>query len=246
MEGGVKVETLEGCAMVTHTMHDQVAVLRMDDGKANALNSSSLASLDAALDATASARAIVLAGRPGFFSGGLDLKSLPLLPTDELIAVLGQFFRCVQRLAGSPIPIVAVVSGHAMAGGAVITLACDYAIGVRGPFRIGLTEVAIGLTLPEVVMELGRGKLVPNHWMRAMGHGEVYGPDQALAAGYLDEVVEAPEVEARALAKATALAALAGTAYQDTKRPLREKVLKASVDESLTPLLGSFRALLRV
>jgi enoyl-CoA hydratase len=229
--------------MVTYEMHDQIAVLRMDDGKANALNGPSLSSMEAALEATSSARAVVLAGRPGFFSGGLDLKKLPSLPPDELETVLRQFLRVVQRLAGSPAPIVAVVSGHAMAGGAVIALACDYAIGVHGPFRIGLNEAAIGLYLPPVVVELARGKLLPNYWMRAMAHAEVYSMEDAVKAGYLDEVVEGAEVEARAMAKATALAAIPQAAYRETKRPLREAVMNASVDETLAPLLGHFRQL---
>ena len=228
--------------MVSYEFQDNVAVLRMDDGKANALNGSSLTSLELALDATSSARALVLGGRGGFFSGGLDLKNLPSLPPDQLQSVLRQFIRAVRRLMESPAPIVAAVSGHALAGGAVLALACDYTIGIPGAFKVGLNEAAIGIPLPKIVVEMGKSKLLPQAWIRAMAHGEVFFMEDALKVGYIDELADPAELEIRALAKASALAALPPGAYLATKNHIRAAALACAADDAVTPLMSHFQA----
>lgn len=228
--------------MVTYEMHDQVAILRMDDGKANALNAASMTTLEDALTATASARALVLTGRPGFFSGGLDLKTLPTLPPPELEKALRQFFRVVQRIADTPMPVVAALSGHALAGGAVMTLASDYAISISGmPFKIGLNETAIGLPLPDVIVEMAKIKLSPTYFMRALAHGEIFSVEDAHKVGFIDELTDAADFEARAMAKATALAAIPTAAYLRTKQYLRKAVLECSTDDTVIPLMHHFQ-----
>ena len=226
--------------MVTFTLTDNVAVLAMDDGKANVLNGPSLASLEAALDQAEPASAIVLTGRAGFFTGGLDLKTLPTLPQPELREVLQAFFRVTLRLVSSPVPVVAAVSGHAMAGGVVMSLGCDYAIGARGPYRMGLNEVAIGVELPPFVMELARARVQPQSLFRALAHGEVFSMEDCLKVGYLDELVEPTELAAASLAKARALGSLHKRAYRDAKTYLRKPLTAFKPEDVLDSLQHFF------
>ncbi|MDP2324363.1 MAG: enoyl-CoA hydratase/isomerase family protein, partial [Gammaproteobacteria bacterium] len=130
--------------------HDAVAEIRMDRPPANALNREFVERLLAALETARmdGAHAIILTGRPGMFSGGLDVPELLGLDRRQVEAFWGLFFSLTRQLAGSPVPVIAAISGHAPAGGAVLALQCDWRIGVTGQFRIGLNEVQVGLPVP--------------------------------------------------------------------------------------------------
>jgi enoyl-CoA hydratase len=222
--------------MVTHEIIDDIAILRMDDGKANALNHASLDSIQQAIDAVTDAKAIVLTGRTGFFSGGLDLKLLPTLPVDQLGQTLEKFFALTLNLLQSPVPVVAAVGGHAMAGGVILALASDYVIGARGPFKMALNEVAIGIQLPALVIELARAKVNSSSLFRVLAHGETFGMDDALRVGFLDELVEPAELESAALKRAQALAKIPSGAYQIVKAELRKHFTDFTVDDMLSPI----------
>lgn len=199
---------------------DGLGWIRMDDGRANAINPDLLAGLEAALAGVASAPAVVLEGRPDRFCAGLDLRVLPALPTDELRAVLKRFAGVCRLLAEHPRPLVAAATGHAIAGGAVFLLCCDHRVGARGDYRFGLNEVAIGLGMPSFVIQLARWQL-PRRTLRAsVLHGLLYGPEEALEAGFLDEVHDPAEVSQAAAAAAARLATLPDPAYRDTKARL--------------------------
>ena len=126
----------------------------MDRPPANALNHALVDALLAALDTVqaSSARALILTGRPGMFSGGLDVPGLIDCKRPEIERFWQQFFRLSGRLAASPVPVIAALSGHAPAGGAVLALQCDYRIGINGNFRIGLNEVQVGLPVPGTIL----------------------------------------------------------------------------------------------
>ena len=128
---------------VTYREENGIAWIAMDDGKANVVNPVFVEALDEALGKAeaANVRAVVLMGRPGYFSGGLDLKTLPLLPPAELQEALLRVFEVTMRLAAFPRPVVGLATGHTLAAGAVLLIATDWKIGCRGAFRFGLHEV---------------------------------------------------------------------------------------------------------
>ena len=205
---------------------NDIALIRMDDGKANAINFQMVAALNSALDtADASAKAIVLAGRDGRFSGGFDLNAFASLGADGVYKLLDAGAELLLRLYGGPLPVVAACTGHAIAMGVFILHACDTRIGTSGDYKIGANEAITGMNLPIFAMELARDRLSPQHLTRAMIQGFIYNPEGAVEAGYLDMLAESGEVEAKALAVAGQLAQLPGPAYAWNKKSMRKTTL---------------------
>ena len=128
---------------------NDIALIRMDDGKANAINFEMVAALNAALDeAEAGAKAIVLAGREGRFSGGFDLNVFASLGGDGVYKLLDAGAELLLRLYGGPLPVVAACTGHAIAMGVFILNACDTRVGTAGAYKIGANEAITGMNLP--------------------------------------------------------------------------------------------------
>lgn len=209
---------------VTLRSHGDVAVITLDDGKANALSPVVVAGLDAALDGAADARAVAIIGRPGKFSAGFDLSVMTSGP-DEARRLLSQGAELGLRLFTLPIPVTLGVTGHALAMGAILLTCADYRVGAEGAYKLGLNEVAIGMPVPTFGTELCRDRLSPLWFTRCVQLAEILNPLNAVAAGFLDEVVEAPQVAARTISVATQLAA---TVHSDpfarTRRNCRHKL----------------------
>ena len=206
---------------------NDIALIRMDDGKANAINFEMIAALNAALDtAEAEAKAIVLSGRDGRFSGGFDLNAFASLGAEGVYKLLDAGAELLLRLYGGPLPVVAACTGHAIAMGVFILNACDTRVGTAGEYKIGANEAITGMNLPIFAMELARDRLSPQHLTRAMVQGFIYNPQGAVEAGYLDTLAEADKVEAKALGVAGQLAQLPGTAYAWNKRAIRKGTLE--------------------
>jgi enoyl-CoA hydratase len=203
------------------TTSGTVTVIRLDDGKANAISHDAIAGIHGGLtQAAAAGGAVALIGRPGRFSAGFDLNVMGESPdaARELVAAgAGLLVSMLQ----SPRPIVAGCTGHALAMGALLLLASDRRIGAAGDFKIGLNEVAIGMPLPRFAVRLARDRLPKQHVVEATMLAEIYAPDSAVDVGYLDGLVADDEVEAAAVAEAERLAALPGIAFAATKRDLR-------------------------
>lgn len=210
----------------TVEIQNDIALIRMDDGKANAINFEMIAALNEALDtAEAEAKAIVLAGRDGRFSGGFDLNAFASLGADGVYKLLDAGAELLLRLYGGPLPVAAACTGHAIAMGVFILNACDTRVGAAGEYKIGANEAITGMNLPVFAMELARDRLSPQHLTRAMIQGFIYNPEGAVEAGYLDMVAEADNVEANALAAAGQLAQLPGKAYAWNKKSIRKATL---------------------
>jgi enoyl-CoA hydratase len=206
--------------LVRFELRDSVALLRFDDGRANAVSHAAIEALHAALErAEKEAGAVVLLGRPGRFSAGFDLGVIQQ-GRDASRALVSAGGELLLRIVESEVPVVAACSGHALAMGALLLLASDLRIGASGDFKLGLNEVAIGLTLPAFALELAQVRLARSQLVRAAALAEVYDPAGAQAAGFLDRVVAPERLEAEALAAAAALAKLSRPAYQGTKRKL--------------------------
>lgn len=227
--------------IVHYTLEEKVALIRMDDGKANALSVEMIDGLLAALTrAEEEASAVVLTGREGKFCAGFDLRVMMSGP-EQAKALLGRGSELLLRLYGATLPLVIACTGHAMAGGALVVLTGDTRIGAQGAFKIGLNEVAIGLPVPVLAMEFARSRLTPAEMTRATLLAQIYAPDEAVRAGYLDRVVTAEELAAAAIAEAARLGALARSAFKATKLRLRGGVIadiKARMVEDMRTLMN--------
>ena len=138
--------------MITLKKHGDIKEIALNDGKVNVLNEHSLGKLQQALRDSQDAKAIVLTGVGKCFSAGLDLKRLPTLNKPDLLAVLELFSEVIVQLLNYPRPVIAAINGHAVAGGAVLSLCCDQSIGIKREVKIGLSEVAVGMPLPSLVV----------------------------------------------------------------------------------------------
>ncbi len=209
-------------------IQNDVALITMDDGKANAINFALMEALNEALDkAEADAKAIVLTGREGRFSGGFDLGMMGSFTRDDSVRLLDRASELLLRLYGGPLPVVAACNGHAIAMGVFLLMACDTRIGASGEFKLGANESITGMTLPVFAVELARDRLSPLHQTRAMIQAFIYDPKGAVEAGYLDMLVQPDQVVKQALFIAGQLAKLPGHAYAYQKSAMRKPALDA-------------------
>lgn len=226
------------CMPVSYEVHNKVAVVTYDDGKANVYTTEALEELNSALDrseADPEVTAMLLVGRPARFSAGFDLATMTSSEASmrALVAAGGRF---TARLLLHPMPVVAACTGHALAAGALVLLAADRRIGVTGPYKIGLNEVAIGMPLPRWAVELARFRMPACQFNRII-LGEIGGPQDAVAAGFLDEVVAEDSLMDVAGAEAHRLAELRRGAVSGTKERARRTVadrMLDRMDEDLT------------
>jgi len=203
-----------------------VARLEFDDGKANAVSHAVLKAFGHALDqAEKEAGAVLLVGRPGRFCAGFDLNVIQQGP-DAARELVGRGAALLLRMAEASLPIVAACNGHALAMGALLLLASDLRLGAAGDFKIGLNEVARGMTLPGFAVALARERLAPTHLTRAAILAEIYDPAGAAAAGYLDRVVAPEALLEHAAAEAARLSELPRRALRETKRAVRRPLVE--------------------
>jgi enoyl-CoA hydratase len=209
-------------ALVSYRLRDSVATITMDDGKVNVLSQAMLTELGSALDSAAADRAVVvLTGRAGVFSAGFDLAILRAGGAASA-DLLRAGFDLAARLLSFPTPVLVACPGHAVAMGAFLVLSGDYRIGARGHYKVTANEVAIGMTMPRAAVEICRQRLTPACFSRAVGLAEVFSPDDAVAAGFLDRVVPAAELAQAAAAAAAELASLDLGAHAATKLRARQ------------------------
>jgi enoyl-CoA hydratase len=227
--------------LLRYELRDGVAVIAMDDGKANALSHEMIGALNTSLDrAEREALAVLLTGRDGKFSAGFDLQTMRS-GAESVKGLVLAGAELSLRLFLHPRPVITACSGHALAAGAILLLASDVRIGAAGDFKIGLNEVAIGLTLPRFAVELARARLSKRHFSAAATRARIYSPEMAVDAGFLDATTAAPALLATALAEARQLSALPDPAFRDTKRREREAVvglIRETLDSDITEISG--------
>jgi len=211
----------EQSEQVHYRRDDKVAIIHLDDGKANAYTPDVLDAVSEALDRAArEARAVLIQGRPGRFSAGFDLARMTA-SAESAQSLVTQGAELLLKVYMHPQPVVAACTGHALAAGALMLLVADTRIGAAGQFKIGLNEVAIGLRLPIFAVELARDRLSKRHFVASTIQGRSYTPEEARDVGFLDQVVDAGAVEETALAAARALADLPTGALSATKELAR-------------------------
>jgi enoyl-CoA hydratase len=215
-----------------------VRVLTLDRPPANAEDENLLSDLSAALDRAAGAaavRAVVLTGRGRFFSGGLDLSAPP--QGDGMVAVTTALFRDVHlKLLTLPKPTLAMMNGHAIAGGLVLVLACDYRLGLDGDYKIGLNEAAIGASFPKIALEIVRLRLTHQRAAELVLGAALYPASQAIRLGVVDELLPAEKLEETVMRRAARMGAFPREAYAHTKLALVaeavERVLAETPEEA--------------
>ncbi len=202
-----------------------VALVRLDDGKANALSHVMIEQLHAALDrAAVDARAVCLVGREGRLCAGFDLSVMTqgADATRSLVKAGGEL---LMRLYGHPQPTVVAITGHALAAGALLVLACDSRFVADVPAKIGLNETAIGMGLPVYGVELARDRLSKRSFTSAVLQATIYDARSAVEVGYADRLVPADELVAAARAEAERLGAFRSGAYSLTKSQSRRDMI---------------------
>jgi enoyl-CoA hydratase len=213
--------------IITYSLEGCIATLTMDDGKANAMAPAMSAALNAGLDrAAGEAKAVVIRGREGVMCGGFDLKIIRGDDDDAKAGMRDAGMALLKRLYLSPQPIIFAVTGHTVAMGALLLLAGDFRVGLSGDFRIGLNETGIGLSLPITGLELARDRLAPMIFQRATINAELFSPDTAVSAGYLDQVTDDVGFDAAVSTAAETLAALDAAAFSRTKQRVRQPTLE--------------------
>jgi len=179
--------------MIEAIEHGPVRELRLDRPPVNALNPGLVGALTTAIeDATRTCRAIVLSGREGMFSAGLDVPVLLQLDQQGMQEFWRRFFGLLETIARCPVPVAAAVTGHAPAGGAVVSLFCDYRVMSRGGFVIGLNETRVGLLVPGVIRQALIRLAGAHRAERLIVAGALLSPDEALSAGLVDALADNP------------------------------------------------------
>lgn len=211
--------------LIAYHLEDGIATLTLSNGKVNAISPEVIAAFNAALDRAEQDRAVVIiTGQPGILSGGYDLKVMTAGP-EQAVNLVTQGSTLARRLLAHPFPVVVACPGHAVAKGAFLLLSVDYRIGVDGPFSIGLNEVQIGMTMHHAGIELARDRLRKSAFHRSVINGEMFNPQTAVDAGFLDKVVQPEELQAAALEAARQLKKINMKAHKNTKLKVRKALL---------------------
>ena len=214
-----------------YTVINNIATLTFDDGKANAVGPRFLDDVNAGLDRAQAEQvgAVILRGREGIFSGGFDLEEFKK-GVERGMTMVGRGFDLLVRLYSFPLPLVAACTGHCVAMGAFIVMACDSRIGSQGNFKISLPETAIGMELTPLLLALTTARISRQHMTRVALQSEVYSPEQAVEAGFIDEAVAAGLLDARTMEVALKLASLPQAQYAANKLSIRANTLRTMND----------------
>jgi enoyl-CoA hydratase len=205
-----------------------VTILRMVAGKGNALNLEFTQALDERMQQLerSPAKAVVLTGHGSVFGAGVDLPALVSGGPEYVRRFVPVMVAGFERLVSFPKPLVAAVNGHAIAGGAILMLACDQKILAKGKTRVGLTEIRVGVEFPSWALEIARFLTPPEHLATLILTGRTWPPEEALARGLVDELVDAESLLERACEVAAELAAIPAATYTATKIALRRPMVK--------------------
>ncbi len=220
----------------THLEMDAgVAWITLDDGKVNAMSPGMLGEIASHLDTAEKSSAVaVIRGREGIFSAGFDMPTLSA-GRDAAVSMVRDGALLVQRLLSYPHPVVTACTGHAFPMGAFLMLCADSRFGVEGPYKIGMNETAIGLTVPKFALALAHARLT-RHGFARIAAATLFSPEGARNVGYLDHVVTTDALDTLVRAEATRLAALDASSFTETKarmnRPTLDAIAKA-IDEEL-------------
>jgi Delta3-Delta2-enoyl-CoA isomerase len=224
--------------MLTITKHDAITEIQFARPPVNALNLELLRALQGALAEAVrdGARGIVLSGTQGMFSAGVDVPALLGRDRAGVREFWRDFFVTCAALAHSPVPVAAAITGHSPAGGAVLSLFCDYRVMAQGPYRIGLNEVQVGLVAPDCIQMALRRIVGAYRAERLLVSGALIDAEQALACGFVDELVSVDQVTTRALHWLNETLALPSHAMLATRQIARADLTSTYTDIDSLPI----------
>ena len=213
--------------MILTFEHEAVRELRLNRPPVNALSPELITVLLRAVEAAPreGKRALVLSGVPGMFSAGLDMQILLRLDRPSMNLFWHDFYALMGALASSPIPIAAAITGHALASGTALSLFCDWRVAAKGDWKIGLSEVPLGLPLPPLILSALQRLVGVRHADRLAVTGLLMPPSEAAAVGLVDEVVSMEHVVDRALKWCQDLLVLPRVAMEMTRRQARSDLV---------------------
>jgi enoyl-CoA hydratase/carnithine racemase len=223
-----------------------VAICRLDRPPANAIELGFAAHVEELLIRLLEQEevgALVFTGTGSFFCGGLDLKVVPGYGREKQRALITNLNRLVARIYGCPIPVIGAINGHAIAGGFILAITCDYRVGTSAPCRIGLTEARVGIPFPAGAMAVIKSELRPDVARVMTLEARNVGPDVALSRGVLDELQPPVRVLGRAVEIARDMAGIPREAYGKIKRQLRGDtvaLIEETVARGSDPMLAGW------
>jgi enoyl-CoA hydratase len=217
--------------LATIRSQGDIALMTIDDGKVNVFSPAMAERLaECFAEIGPDVGAVVVTGRPGVFSAGFDLKTIRGGDPVATARMVSLTVRMAMDVLNFPRPVVAAVTGHCVAMGALFVMTMDYRIGALGNFKIGLNEVGDGLSLPIFAVELARYRLPTSSLIASTLHARICDPQGAVLAGFLDEAVAADRLLDAALARAGQLSSLTNPAYRTSKSnlvaPVRDHILR--------------------
>lgn len=233
--------------MLEFHRHGDIHEIRLARPPVNALTPELLVALRTAVQEAPAqgARGIVLSGGAKVFSAGMDVPHLMGLDAAGLKSGWASLFAAGRAIAASPVPVVAAIGGHSPAGGCVLALCCDYRVMARGPFRIGLNEVQVGLVAPDAIQHLMRRVVGPYRAERLLVAGALVEAEQAQAIGLVDELTDVEHVTTRAVVWLEELLRLPQDAMRNTRRIARADMvaaLEAFHDDDLDGFLAEWNS----
>lgn len=211
--------------LATLSQENDISIIKLDDGKANAFSFEMLSQVNALLaQVPKDSGALVITGRDGLFSGGFDLKTLATGDMEKITMMVQLGYRLLLELYSFDRPIIAAVSGHAIALGLFVTCSADYRIAIDGQYVCQANEVRNNMDIPPQIMEILKARVNKNYFYPAVFHSDTYSVQDSIAVGYIDEVVSAEKFMDRVMEKANELASLPHPFYANTKKSAQEDV----------------------
>jgi enoyl-CoA hydratase len=213
--------------MIEFEKRGDVTILRMARGKANAMNLDFLAALSKGMTEVEQgpAKAVVVTGQGSSFCAGVDLPTMVQGGPDYVRRFLPVLARTFEQFAVFPKPLVAAVNGHSIGGGHILVLACDQRLAAKGTAQIGLTEILVGVAFPAWPLEIARFRTPQEHFATLIGAGRTWQPEEALARGLVDELVDPGRLLDRACEVAQELLAIPTSAFKANKAAVRRPMI---------------------
>ncbi|MBT3993052.1 MAG: enoyl-CoA hydratase/isomerase family protein [Gammaproteobacteria bacterium] len=218
-----------------------IVEIQMDRRPVNALNQDLVVSIHNAIDVSIEegAKGLILSGHEGIFSAGLDVKTLITLSKPEISEFFHLFWGLMGKISKSPIPIVAAITGHSPAGGAVLTTFCDYRVAAKGDYKIGMNEVFVGLTVPKMIFKAFARLVGENHANILMMQGKLMKFEFAYEIGFINELVDMDQVVPRSIEWLEHLVSLPAIAMNSTRMNAKSD-LNDLIDKELIMMGNKF------
>ena len=220
------------------SVRDKIAYLTLDRGTSNAINSEmvhELTDMLVNLEKDDNVGGLILTGKEGFFSVGLDLIELYNYNEAEIKQFWHDFLKMVSVFTAFKKPVISAISGHSPAGGCVLAICSDYRIMAEGKYIIGLNEVPVGIIVPDSIFHVYAFWLGKANAYRFLLEGKLMRSEEALQVGLVDELVDGKALITAAERKMKQYLGFDWTTWQQSKQNLRKELVeKVQADQTET------------